>query len=165
MTTSTARRYTLVFALVSSFAVVPGARAARAEDNSLLMYLPNRVFDLLDIVRARVRLGPGIAVGARATEAVDAELGAYTSVFAGLPGPRGRPRLNLPIGVENYTGVEVSVASGGTDNDRTGPNYGALEFGAGFHAGLLGLDLGVDPGELVDFATGLLFIDLIDDDL
>ena len=129
----------------------------------VLMYIPNRIFDLLDIVRFRVRVGPGFAVGARATEAVDANLGAYTTVFAGLPGPRGRPKLNLPIGIENYLGAEVSVV-GTSDEGGRRPHYGALEVGAGFQAAILGLDIGIDPGELLDFAAGLVFIDLVGDD-
>ena len=49
--------------------------------HKILFYLPNRVLDLLDVVRARVRIGPGIAVGARATEFVDVFLGSYTSLY------------------------------------------------------------------------------------
>jgi hypothetical protein len=104
-----------------------------------------------------------LALGARLTEALDANVGAYTTLFVGIPGPRGRPRLNLPIGVENYAGAEASVVGTGDEN-RTGPSYGALEVGAGFQALILGLDIGVDPGEIVDLATGLLFIDIIGDD-
>jgi hypothetical protein len=133
------------------------------EKHPVLMYIPNRIFDILDILRLRVRVGPGLAIGARATEAVDANLGAYTSIFAGIPGPRGRPKINLPVGVENYAGVELSVV-GTNDNKGTAPHYGALEVGAGFQAALLGLDLGIDPLEILDLATGLVFLDLIGDD-
>jgi hypothetical protein len=132
------------------------------ENHPVLMYIPNRIFDILDIVRLRVRVGPGLALGARVTEAVDANIGAYTSIFAGIPGPRGRPRINLPVGVENYAGIEVVV--GTSDEKATAPHYGALEVGAGFQAAILGLDLGIDPGEILDLATGLLFIDIIGDD-
>ena len=133
---------------------------------ALLMYLPNRIFDALDVVRLRVRMGPGLAAGVRATEAADIGFGAYTSWFVGVPGPRGRRRANLPIGLESYVGAEVSVVSAGEDEDnKEGPNYGALEIGAGVHAGVAGVDIGIDPGELVDLAAGLLFIDLLRDDL
>jgi hypothetical protein len=135
----------------------------KRERHPVLMYIPNRIFDILDIVRLRVRVGPGLAVGARATEAVDLNLGAYTSIFAGLPGPRGRPRLNLPIGIENYAGAEVSVV-GTKDGGDSGPHYGALEVGAGFQAGIIGLDIGIDPGEILDLASGLVFVDLVGDD-
>ena len=36
----------------------------------LLYYLPNRILDLTDILRLRARVGPGLAVSARATENV-----------------------------------------------------------------------------------------------
>src|SRR5262245_39031928 len=38
--------------------------------HKLLWYIPNRISDVLDIVRARVRVGPGLEVGARVTELV-----------------------------------------------------------------------------------------------
>ena len=34
----------------------------------ILCYLPNRIFDMLDIVRLRLRVGPGISIGARVTK-------------------------------------------------------------------------------------------------
>ena len=36
---------------------------AKGLGHRLLFYLPNRVLDLLNVVRARVRIGPGLAVG------------------------------------------------------------------------------------------------------
>lgn len=38
--------------------------------HEVALYLPNRIFDLLDIFRVRVRLGPGISVGVRASKHV-----------------------------------------------------------------------------------------------
>ena len=164
-------------ALSLALAVSLGAVTASAEEDrspsrttsvgrAVWMYLPNRIFDVLDVVRLRVRSGPGLAVGVRATEAVDLGLGAYTSLFVGVPGPRGRRRANLPIGLESYVGAEVSLVAAGEDEDgREGPSYGALEVGAGFHAGVAGLDLGIDPGEILDLALGLLLLDPMRDDL
>jgi hypothetical protein len=83
------------------------ATPVRAEDeekephsagHKVLMYIPNRIFDLLDIVRARLRLGPGLAVGVRLTEPLSAYLGAYGSLYGGLPGPRLEPKLPMPFG-------------------------------------------------------------------
>ena len=141
------------------------ARASQTFGEKLLWYLPNRIFDALDIVRLRVRVGPGIAVGARVTEAVDVGIGAYSTLFAGAPGPRGRSRANCPLGIEDYVGAEVSVAGGESENEPTGPNYGALEVGVGFQAAIVGLDFGIDPGEILDLGLGFLFLDIIPDDL
>jgi hypothetical protein len=68
------------------------------------MYLPNRIFDVLDLVRLRVRVGPGLSAGARAGPA-KAFLGAHASVFVGLPGPRQEPRVPLPVGFESVAGL------------------------------------------------------------
>jgi hypothetical protein len=46
-----------------------------------------------------------------------------------------------------------------------GPDYSLTECGLGFHALLLGVDVGFDPVELADFITGWVFVDLRDDDL
>ena len=174
----------VILMLLASLAFADGARAgdttaaetgggssasevapSRTVGERLLLYIPNRIFDVLDIVRLRVRVGPGIAVGARVSEAVDVSIGAYTSVFAGAPGPRGRSRANCPLGIENYVGAELSVAGGEAENEPNGPNYGALEVGVGFQAAIVGLDFGIDPGEILDLGLGFLFLDLIPDDL
>ncbi len=159
---------------VSDLAEPVGAPSVAAADDDdskehgfvhvVLLYIPNRIFDVLDIVRARVRLGPGFAADIRATELADAFIGAYTSVFVGIPGPRGAPFINWPFGIENKAGAELSVADASTDG-RFGPHYGAAEFGLGAQVGLIGADLGVDPWELVDFAVGLLTFDPVHDDL
>ena len=130
----------------------------------LLFYLPNRVFDVFDLVRARVRVGPGLAVGVRATELADVNLGAYTTLYAGLPGPRGKPRIPLPIGLEVFAGAEVSVLDASTEEGPFSPNYGPTEVGLGFQAAILGLDLGIEPWDFVDLALGLVLLDPNGDD-
>jgi len=91
--------------------------------HKIVMYIPNRVLDVFDIVRFRVRVGPGVAVDARATKVASAFVGSYASVYVGLPGPRNRPFPKLPIGFESRNGVQASVVdatvSGGVD-----PDYG-----------------------------------------
>ncbi|MCU0600002.1 MAG: hypothetical protein MUE70_12215 [Desulfobacterales bacterium] len=132
--------------------------------HKLLLYLPNRVLDIFDFARLRLRVGPGFAVGARATKPVSVFVGGYASVYAGLPGPRLEPTVKLPVGMENYGGVSVSVADA-TSDGYFGPNYSPTEIGAGFQLLIIGIDIGVDPVEVLDLATGFLFIDLRGDDL
>jgi hypothetical protein len=129
----------------------------------IALYVPNRVFDVLDLVRLRARVGLGTAVGVRATEAADFFIGSYAAVYAGLPGPRGRRIPRLPVGLESLSGVEVSAADL-SSGFGAGPDYTATEFGLGFQAYLVGLDIGVDPMEAVDLVLGLLLLDLRDDD-
>ena len=90
--------------------------------------------------------------------------GTYTSVYLGLPGPRNRPCVKLPVGLESKNGVDVSVVdatlSGGLD-----PDYGPAECGAGIQLAIIGFDFGIDPLEILDFLAGIFFIDLRNDDL
>jgi hypothetical protein len=147
--------------------VAPARAAVCADDeddggaaSTLLLYLPNRIFDLLDVVRARVRVGPGLGVTARATELADVKLGGWTSIYAGLHGPRGEAAIPWPVGFDAYAGAGVSFV----EVESNDTHYGAGEFGLGLHLALSGVDLGVDPLELADFLTGLLTVDLMDDD-
>ena len=131
--------------------------------HKILCYLPNRILDVTDLFRARVRVGPGVAVDARATKFVRVGLGSYLSLYVGLPGPRQRPMPRSPIGFEAYSGASLSVAEA---SFKTGfePGYSPSEVGAGVHLGIVGLDIGVDPLEAVDLLTGLVGIDIIGDD-
>lgn len=129
-----------------------------------LLYLPNRVFDLLDVVRCRARIGPGVAASARVTEVAQVFAGSYASVFAGMPGPRLRRRPKLPVGLESHNGASVSIADATVDGG-IGPDYSPTEVGLGFHILLLGVDIGFDPVEIVDFVAGIFTVDLRDDDL
>lgn len=129
----------------------------------IVMYIPNRVLDVLDIVRARVRLGPGFALGVRATEYADVFIGSYASVYVGLPGPRGRMLPRLPVGLESKSGAELSVADI-TLEAGLGPDYGIVETGLGLQLGLIGFDVGVDVFEIFDLIVGLFTFDPMDDD-
>jgi len=142
--------------------IVKNARENRSAARVLLAYLPNRIFDVLDLVRARVRVGPGVAVRARATEGVDVGLGSYASLFAGLPGPRSRVEVPLPVGLETYSGIELladAEVSGGEP-----PGYSPTELGVSLHLVAVGVDVGVDPIEVLDLLAGLVLIDLRSDD-
>jgi len=119
----------------------------------VLLYLPNRLFDLTDVVRARLELGPGWAIGARATSFVPLFVGGYDATWFGMHGPRGYPSVPLPFGLDSGGGFGVG-----------GGDYGAAEFGATVHLWMIGIDVGFDPRELVDFAAGFANVDLVGDD-
>jgi hypothetical protein len=129
----------------------------------VLCYLPNRLFDLLDIVRLRVRVGPGLSFGIRATEVADLFMGAHTTIFVGLRGSRGRPQIPWPAGIENHAGIEVSVADG-TSDGRFVPAIDPLEVGLEAHGLLVGASFALELFEVVDLAAGFFFIDLRKDD-
>jgi len=132
--------------------------------HKLLFYIPNRILDVFDFMRLRVRVGPGFAVGVRATKLLSAFVGGYSSIYAGLPGPRLAPVVKWPIGLENYAGVGVSLADA-TAGGNFGPNYSNTEFEVSVHPLIIGFDIGVDPVEVLDLALGFLFIDIRGDDL
>ena len=129
---------------------------------TVLMYLPNRIFDLTDIVRLRVRAGPGWAVSARVTRWMPLYLGDYNTTWAGIPGPRGRASIPFPVGVDAQRGVGFGPASVASNGQA--PAYGVGEIGAGVQIYMLGFDAGFDPVELVDFFAGLACVDLTHDD-
>jgi hypothetical protein len=128
---------------------------------SVLAYLPNRLFDLTDIVRLQVRAGPGWAVSARATGGLPFFLGGYKATWIGLPGPRGRASVPLPVGLASQTGFSFGPAVAGGSNV---PHYGVGEFGAGVQLYMLGFDAGFDVVELADFFAGIAGVDFAHDD-
>lgn len=130
----------------------------------VLLYLPNRIMDVFDIFRLRVRVGPGVAAGVRVTKVAQLYLGTYATVFAGLPGPRLSPSIPIPAGLESYNGAAVSLAEATVDGG-IGPDYSSTEIGFGVQLGIIGFDFGVDPVEVADLAAGVLTIDLREDDL
>ncbi len=129
---------------------------------TIAAYLPNRLFDLCDVVRLRVRVGSGFAIGARVTRYLPIFAGDYPALWLGLPGPRGRARVPPPAGTEGKSGIDTGLAQLGSASNA--PEYGAGEVGAGAMLYLVGIDVGVDAWELVDFAAGLATVDLAHDD-
>jgi hypothetical protein len=130
--------------------------------HKLLFYIPNRLLDAMDIVRARGRFGPGFAGTIRASDAAETVEGSYQSFYLGLPGPRGRQQPKLPIGWEmqpgGSPGDEIAPGKG------VGPDYAPDEMAIGVHIGLVGVELGFSPMELGDFIAGFFFVDLVGDD-
>lgn len=158
-----------VFPLVLVLAFVlplPGSAEAQsggAHDvaHTALWYLPNRLLDVLDVVRANVKVGQGIAGGVRATRGMEAFIGTYESVYLGLPGPRGGPELRSPVGFEERT-----RKPGQPDRSpkHRGPRYGRGEIGLDVFPFVAGAAVGVDVFELADLLGGFFLLDLAEDD-
>jgi hypothetical protein len=136
------------------------ARAEAGVIKSIACYIPNRVFDLVDIFRVRVRVGPGISAGVRATTLLSGYLGLHDTIYIGLPGPRGETKIPWPVGLDVRGGAQVSLA----DATAGGPYYDPLEFGFEVQPLIVGVNVGIGGFEILDFLTGLLFIDIADDD-
>ena len=110
--------------------------------------------------RLRLRVGPGFSVGARATKPLTVFFGPHMTVWAGLHGPRGKPRLPLPFGFESRAGAQVSVV----DLAKSGAYYGPLEIGLEFQLLIIGPNVGIAPYELIDCLLGFFMIDIQKDD-
>jgi len=149
----------LIFIVPQGFAQESTQKAA-SEKHPILCYLPNRIFDMLDIVRLRLRVGPGVSVGARVTKLTNVFVGFHSTLYAGVHGPRGEAEIPWPVGVENHGGADVSLVKASV----AGPYIGPLETGIEFQAGIIGISFGICPYEMLDFVTGLVFIDLQKDD-
>jgi hypothetical protein len=130
----------------------------------ILMYIPNRIFDVLDIVRARVRIGPGLSVGARVASIVTVFVGGHSTAYVGLPGPRGKPAVSLPFGLEDSSGPALAPTRETKEEAAKHPYYGPMEIGAEAQAAIVGINVGVEPLEALDLLAGILFIDLKGDD-
>jgi hypothetical protein len=155
----------LVFLVLTGPALAGQETQAKSSGKSfghrLLFYIPNRIFDIFDVARARVRVGPGFAIDARVTRYGDLYAGGYSTLFIGLHGPRTEPSIPWPVGFESRAGIKATSVA---DAASKGPSYGYGEFGVGFQAAILGIDIGVDPIEILDLLLGFFFIDLTGDD-
>jgi hypothetical protein len=152
-----------VLILTGVFSVIPMGSARQAEAGvikGIVLYIPNRVFDVLDIVRLRLRVGPGLSAGVSATELADVFVGAHTSVYAGLRGSRGKPEIPWPFGIENRAGAEVSVLDATASNVYNDP----LGFGAQGQLGIIGINFALNVYDILDLFTGFVLIDIAKDD-
>lgn len=129
----------------------------------VLCYLPNRVVDLIDIFRARLRVGPGLSAGIQATSRLEFYGGGHKTVYVGLPGPRNRRKLRSPIGRESRYGL-VFAGVDATDDTPHPPHYTPSEFTAGAQLLVVGADVGLDIIEIADFVCGWFLLDLRKDD-
>lgn len=131
--------------------------------HQLIWYIPNRFLDLMDVFRIRLRAGPGLAANVRLTDYADVFIGTYYTAFVGLPGPRLQPDLRWPWGLEYEKGLKLMGVDASDDLNHE-PGYSPTECNAGVQFLMLGLELGFDPVEFADFFSGLILIDLREDD-
>ena len=129
----------------------------------ILWYLPNRFLDLTDVLRARVRVGPGLALNIHFTRWVNFYAGEYHAVYLGLPGPRVEPVWPLPAGLEQEKGLAL-LGVDATDTLPHEPAYSDTEITAGAHVLLVGAEAGFDLVEAADFLFGFFLLDPRRDD-
>lgn len=144
----------------SEHARVMGKRPAYESDNAArtaILYLPNRLLDLLDIFRVDVGVGPGFGAVGRVTRYGQFGYRTFSpaSVRVGL---RGR---KLPVFLERSSEFGAGPAFVQSKDRETTP----LEIGGSADLLIAGVSAGVSVDEFLDFAAGIFCVDLKKDDI
>lgn len=144
----------------------PAAESAAPADDDrpstlsrVVLYIPNRVLDLFDIVRFGINVGPGIGVDAQVTDPVRAGIMSRTSAGVGFQGLRHLPVM---AAVESYAAVgplEADCALG----PRWYRSGGDVRIEP--HLLLVGAHVAVDTFSIGDFIAGIFGFDPSGDDL
>jgi hypothetical protein len=125
--------------------------------SQVLLWLPNRVLDLIDVFRVDVGVGPSFGAVVRVTKY--GEVGYRQMAPASLRiGDFGR---QMPILIESSNEFGVGPAYVNSSDRHVCPG----EIGLGADVLVAGAYGGVCVDELADFLAGIFFIDLKDDDI
>ncbi|MCX7014449.1 MAG: hypothetical protein NTW86_18185 [Candidatus Sumerlaeota bacterium] len=133
-------------------------RLGRSPWGVALLYPVNRVFDLCDVARFGVNVGPGLGVDAQASDLLRVAAIQDTSVGVGFQGLR-----RLPVCARSRTDLAFGPA-------RTPPIsplgwHGQFwDVGAEAYVLLVGAHAYVNPKEIVDFFAGWALRDPMGDD-
>lgn len=167
-------QFTLTPLLILTFVLLLGSAApARASEyrlkrdtdegskpdifKQIVLYLPNRVIDFVDIWRLNAGVGLGFGLNIRPTKGLQAGVCVYDSVRVGLRGRR------FPIWHE--WACEWGFSAMYYEHPQSEVERGFYEFGGTIHLGLIGLDAAFDIEEVLDFGSGFILYDPADDDL
>ncbi|RMD79791.1 MAG: hypothetical protein D6820_07695 [Lentisphaerae bacterium] len=149
----------------------------------LLLYIPDRIFDALDIVTADVNIGPGVYAEGHVTRMLQVGGGGKATLGIGLHTQRSLGLENLDaggihlllFGMEGAWMAKVGtsgVFSGGAGNvGIQGPKdeiyqkvYDYWGIGGSVNAGLVGAKVEFHPLQLFDFILGFIGVDFLHDD-
>lgn len=123
-----------------------------------LLYIPNRIFDLFDMVRAGVNVGPGLGIDVRATKWAKVIFATDTSVGVGFQGLR-----HLPVCIRSRAKLGLAFIST-PDLNVLDWYHGDYDLRIELHLLLVGAHVAVDFGEIFDFLGGLFTWDPMEDD-
>ena len=156
----------------------------RSPHTRVLLWLPDRLLDLLDVVTVGVHFGPGAFADAHLTRAFQVAAGFRTTGGLGVHdhrsiGMKSQAEAGLTliaVGAHSYAGglMGTSGTRGSADSSKgihrpTAPLYQQLRdywaVGASATAGILGLEVDFHPLQLADFLAGVVGIDFLNDDL
>lgn len=126
----------------------------------ILLYLPNRLLDVLDLVHAGVALGPAIGVDAQLTRYLRVEAARGATMGFGWFGRAGQP-----LQAATYTGATFGESDDPADVAKIAWRVPRWDLGIGLHVLAGNVYLGIAPlDEGVDLLVGLVAYDLKGDD-
>jgi hypothetical protein len=136
-------------------APAPSSAVEREETplERLVLYVPNRLLDVFDIVNVSVAVGPGFGLMARASRLLNLGYDNYSVIRVGMN------KRRFPAWDETVDEWGIGPYYDGGTNPRA-PG----EVGVTLHPFIAGAELGLDPLSMVDFLGGFFFIDLESDD-
>jgi hypothetical protein len=136
-----------------------GGPGAVEVGHAVVMYLPNRVVDLFDVLRFGVNLGPGVGIQAKATDPVQVTWMTRASVGVGFQSFRHVP---------GYAATETAAALGPAGAEAglgLGWHQSPTDLRLEVHPAIAGAHVAVDPVEILDFVLGFFTVDIREDDL
>ena len=122
-----------------------------------LLWIPNRIADLIDVFRIDAGVGPSFGAVVRVSEHFQAGYRNLSPLSLRI-GNFGRHEYPVLVETSNEIGVSPAFIQ---SNDR---NICSSEIGVGADIFLVGAYGGICIQELADFIAGLFFFDLNDDD-
>jgi hypothetical protein len=150
---------------------------------ALVMYAPDRVFDLLDLVTLDVHFGPGVFADVHVTRRIQAAgglraimgVGAHDQRSIGLKNQSEAGVSVLTFGTQTVAGTTVGTSGVHTGSESMiglhSPNNTLYQdfrdfwaIGVSVTAGLAGAEVDIHPVQLFDFIGGILFLDFSRDD-
>jgi hypothetical protein len=153
-------------ALACSLAAALAAPAAAADEDegrpllvSALLYLPNRVLDLGDLLRFGVDAGPGIGLDLQVTRALQVKLLSRFSLGVGYQTLR-----HLPVKLSADAAFAIGPL-GGSPAGGLGWYRSDTDVRIELHLLVVGAHVAVDPVEWIDLPLGLIGLDPAADDL
>jgi hypothetical protein len=149
-----------------------------------LLWLPDRMLDLLDIVTVGVHLGPGAFADVHVTRALQTAGGMHTTGGVGLHdfrslGMKSQAEVGLAavfVGTHAYGGSLLGTSGSHAATAESiglhrpmAPLYQELRdywaVGASLTAGILGFEADLHPLQVADFLAGFAGVDFLNDDL
>jgi hypothetical protein len=124
---------------------------------TVLLYLPNRILDFIDIFRVDAGVGPATGGVIRVTKWGQAGM-RYFSPASLRVGLRGR---EMPVFLERSSEFGIGPAFVESKERKTTP----VEVGLGIDLFLVGAYAGLSLDSAVDFILGFFGVDISDDDL